>query len=207
LGQPFWGQGFATEAGQAGLRYGFDELGVESIVGIVHPENKASQRVLEKLGLRLTQRTQYFGMDCYRYAIERSSYDRAKEGPMFSTEQAIGAWVDMWNSYDLSQIDELFLRDANLTYFSSEKEGVIKGIEAVREHHRGFGFVEGGKASENKLWVEDLHTTDFGPAVIVTGVWHFRRGSGQVQRGPVTFVYVQKGDGYRLAHLNFGNYR
>ncbi len=125
---------------------------------------------------------------------------------MFSTEQMIGAWVDMWNSYDLTQVDKLFLTDAKLTYFSSEKEGVITGIEAVREHHKGFGFVEGGKPSENKLWVEDTRTDDFGSAVVVTGIWYFRRSSGQILRGPVTFVYVQEGDEYRLAHLHFANY-
>jgi len=126
---------------------------------------------------------------------------------MFATEKIVGAWVEMWNSYDLDQVDQLFLRDERVTYFSSEKEGVIKGYEAVREHHREFGFVEGGKTSENKLWVEDLHTTGFGPAVVVTGIWFFRRATGQEMRGPVTYVYVKQGEEYRLAHLNFGNYR
>ena len=125
---------------------------------------------------------------------------------MFATEKMVGAWVAMWNSYDLAQIDRLFLLDRNLTYFSSEKEGAIKGVEAVREHHRGFGFVNGGKSSDSKLWVEDLYTTDFDSAVVVTGIWHFRRATGQEQRGPLTFVYVKSGEEYRLAHLNFGNY-
>ena len=126
---------------------------------------------------------------------------------MFETEKIIGAWVGLWNSCDLDPVDQLFLRDERVTYFSSEKEGVIKGYEAVREHHREFGFVEGGKASENKLWVEDLHTSDLGPAVVVTGIWFFRRATGQVMRGPVTYLYVRQGEEYRLAHLNFGNYR
>jgi hypothetical protein len=126
---------------------------------------------------------------------------------MFQTDQIVSEWVAMWNSYDLSQVDTLFLQDARLTYFSSEFEGAIQGIEAVREHHVGFGFVPGGKDSENKLWVEDLHTSDFGSAVIVTGIWHFRRATGRVQRGPVTFVCVQQDGEYRLAHLNFGNYK
>ena len=71
-----WGKGFATEAGQASMQYGFQELGLESVVGIVHLENKASQRVLEKIGMSLTEQAQYFGMDCYRYIIERTTYDR-----------------------------------------------------------------------------------------------------------------------------------
>jgi RimJ/RimL family protein N-acetyltransferase len=56
------------------LQYGFDELHIEAIVGIVHPENKASQRVLEKLGLRLPKAANYFGMDCLRYEIRREWY-------------------------------------------------------------------------------------------------------------------------------------
>lgn len=76
LGKPFWGQGFATEAGRASVRYGFEELGVERVVGIVHLENRASQRVLEKLGMERLEQKPFFGMECYRYAIERSAYER-----------------------------------------------------------------------------------------------------------------------------------
>jgi RimJ/RimL family protein N-acetyltransferase len=77
LGELFWGQGFATEAGRASVRYGFEELGVESIAGIVHVENKASQRVLEKLGMEIVEQKQFFGIECYRYVVKRSSLDRA----------------------------------------------------------------------------------------------------------------------------------
>jgi RimJ/RimL family protein N-acetyltransferase len=79
LGGAHWGQGFATEAGQASLRYGFEEISLESVVGIVHPENAASRHVLEKLGMTLTGPAEYFGMACYRYAIERLSFDRVSE--------------------------------------------------------------------------------------------------------------------------------
>jgi ribosomal-protein-alanine N-acetyltransferase len=79
LGRAHWGKGFATEAGRASVRYGFEEVGVESIVGIVHPDNTASRRVLEKLGMRSTGPAEYFGMACYRYAVERSAYDGVSE--------------------------------------------------------------------------------------------------------------------------------
>ena len=59
----------------------------------------------------------------------------------FDPEEAVSTWVSMWNSYDLSLVDELFLTDPTVTYFSSEKEGLIKGIDAVSKHHAGFGFV------------------------------------------------------------------
>jgi ribosomal-protein-alanine N-acetyltransferase len=47
-----WGQGFATEGAQALVDYGFDDLGLDRIIGVTHPGNKASQRVLMKAGLK-----------------------------------------------------------------------------------------------------------------------------------------------------------
>jgi len=75
LGPAFWGQGYATEAGAASLRHAFETVRLEQVIGIVHPEHTASQHVLEKLGLRRMERTRYFGMDCFRYLIERSWYE------------------------------------------------------------------------------------------------------------------------------------
>ena len=127
----------------------------------------------------------------------------------FNIEETIDHWVAMWNAYDLSLVDELFLTDSRITYISSEKEGIIKGIDAIREHHKGFGFVHGGKNQDNKLWVEDVHTNVFRSTAIVVGTWLFQRGSessDEVQRGPFTFVYIRKGNAYRLAHLHFANY-
>jgi ribosomal-protein-alanine N-acetyltransferase len=72
-----WGQGLATEAIQACVRYGVERLGLTRIVGIVHPEHRASQRVLEKAGLKLETRARYFGMDCDRYTLETE----ARRGP------------------------------------------------------------------------------------------------------------------------------
>ncbi len=79
LGRDFWGQGFATEAAWASLHFGFEALKMQNdIIGIVHPENIASRRVLEKLGLAFTERTVYFDMDCYRYAIKSSLFGPEK---------------------------------------------------------------------------------------------------------------------------------
>jgi hypothetical protein len=42
----------------------------------------------------------------------------------FNTEEVVNAWVSMWNSYNLSLVDRLFLIGSNVTCFSSEKEGL-----------------------------------------------------------------------------------
>jgi RimJ/RimL family protein N-acetyltransferase len=46
------GRGYATEAAAAVLRHARETLGFQRIVAITAPDNKASQRVLEKIGLR-----------------------------------------------------------------------------------------------------------------------------------------------------------
>jgi len=74
LSEAYWGKGFATEGGLASLQFGFGVLGLESIIAIVHPDNKASKRVIEKLGMSLIDRNNYFGMDCLRYILDRHDY-------------------------------------------------------------------------------------------------------------------------------------
>jgi len=76
LDRHYWGRGFATEAGQAALQYGFEVHNATSVVGIVHPDNLASQRVLTKLGMQFVAEAEYFGMACYRYAVVRPSVNR-----------------------------------------------------------------------------------------------------------------------------------
>ena len=128
----------------------------------------------------------------------------------FNPQAAIDQWVAMWNSYDLDLVDELFLTDSTVSYLSSEREGAIIGIDAVREHHAGFGFVSGGEPPDATLWMEDVEVTTPGNIAVVTGTWYFRRGSdatAELQRGPVTFVYVPTADGYRIAHAHFADYQ
>jgi ribosomal-protein-alanine N-acetyltransferase len=48
----YWGRGYATEAARAMLRFGFEELRLHRITAWCVSENRASARVLEKLGMR-----------------------------------------------------------------------------------------------------------------------------------------------------------
>lgn len=49
-----WGQGYASEAAEAVLRYGFDTLRLDVVTAAVNPENAASERILIKLGMSKT---------------------------------------------------------------------------------------------------------------------------------------------------------
>lgn len=64
----YWGQGLATEAASATVRYGFDQFNLPYLLGIVERANLASVRVLEKVGMRYKRVTIFHEveMDVYR---------------------------------------------------------------------------------------------------------------------------------------------
>jgi ribosomal-protein-alanine N-acetyltransferase len=64
-----WGQGLATEASLASVRFGFADLGLKRIIGLVTPENIASVRVLEKTGLRYAETVTFWGHQFSKYVI------------------------------------------------------------------------------------------------------------------------------------------
>lgn len=53
----FWGRGLATESSLASIDYARHQLGLQRLVGWVHPENVASARVLRKLGFSFEKKT------------------------------------------------------------------------------------------------------------------------------------------------------
>jgi len=46
-----WGQGYATEAARAALRFGFEDLDLAEIVSFTVPANTRSRAVMERLGM------------------------------------------------------------------------------------------------------------------------------------------------------------
>jgi RimJ/RimL family protein N-acetyltransferase len=72
LDPKFWGQGLATEAASAAIRYGLEQLKFPYILGIVERENKASVRVLEKLGMQHQRETIFLGVEMDVYSVESS---------------------------------------------------------------------------------------------------------------------------------------
>jgi RimJ/RimL family protein N-acetyltransferase len=74
LHQEFWGRGLATEGGWAGLRYGFEVVGLERIISATMATNAASRRVLEKCGLRFQGELPMAGTVVAWYAIDRADW-------------------------------------------------------------------------------------------------------------------------------------
>jgi RimJ/RimL family protein N-acetyltransferase len=69
-----WGRGIATEAGEAVMNFGWGTLGLKRIIGLVLEGNRASIRVLEKLGLQFEKMIQEEDdVEAMCFAIERKS--------------------------------------------------------------------------------------------------------------------------------------
>lgn len=66
----YWGRGLATEAVLASVEYGFDVLDLDHIIALVLPENVASIRILEKIGMQLEAEFDYDGHKTLRYVLD-----------------------------------------------------------------------------------------------------------------------------------------
>lgn len=57
LAHSFWGRGLATEGANECVRHAFENLHLDELCSIHDPENVASRRVMEKLGMRFDRDT------------------------------------------------------------------------------------------------------------------------------------------------------
>jgi ribosomal-protein-alanine N-acetyltransferase len=51
LARAYWGQGLGTEAAQAILNYGFEQLQLSRLICLIDRDNQASQKVAQKIGM------------------------------------------------------------------------------------------------------------------------------------------------------------
>ena len=89
LAREHWGHGYATEAGQAALRVGFERLALAEVVSFTAVGNLRSRSVMERIGMRDThQDFEYPGipeghalrLHCL-YRIRRAEWARETAGP------------------------------------------------------------------------------------------------------------------------------
>jgi ribosomal-protein-alanine N-acetyltransferase len=97
IGVPYWGRGYASEAGEELIRHGFEDLGFERIFAGYYARNAASGRVLQKLGMvyegTLRRHVCKWGeyLDVVYYGLVRdewlSSATRSTESPAAAGEE------------------------------------------------------------------------------------------------------------------------
>jgi RimJ/RimL family protein N-acetyltransferase len=65
IDKAYWGQGLATEAARGLLQYGFEHLKLSRLICLIDPDNIASQRVAEKIGMTLEKKVDGIDGDNY----------------------------------------------------------------------------------------------------------------------------------------------
>jgi ribosomal-protein-alanine N-acetyltransferase len=74
LARDHWGQGYATEAASASVRFGFEHVGLDRILAFAQPLNVASRHVMEKLGMTYERTARLFGIDAVVYRLVRGDF-------------------------------------------------------------------------------------------------------------------------------------
>lgn len=64
-----WGQGYATEAACAVRDYAFTVLQLPQLISLIRVGNLASQRVAEKVGMRLLAEPERYGIRYWQYGL------------------------------------------------------------------------------------------------------------------------------------------
>ena len=73
LDKPFWGKGYATEATRASLQLGFEKFDLDHIIALVHPQNTASLRVIQKCGFVPVETIRLWGIELLRHKLDKET--------------------------------------------------------------------------------------------------------------------------------------
>ena len=71
LAREHWGKGYATEGARRALDYAWNELDKDHVISLIHPDNKGSINVAERLGEKREGKTELLGHDVWIYGIDR----------------------------------------------------------------------------------------------------------------------------------------
>jgi len=74
LKKKFWGNGYATEAAMASLKYGFQEMKLDQICGAADVNNLASNHILAKIGMTKKEPFVFQGVTCNWYEVTREEW-------------------------------------------------------------------------------------------------------------------------------------
>ncbi len=67
----FWNQGLATEAAKCCRDYAFQDLGRDRVISLIDVNNRPSQRVAEKLGMKIERRIMKWERNILVYALQK----------------------------------------------------------------------------------------------------------------------------------------
>jgi [ribosomal protein S5]-alanine N-acetyltransferase len=70
----YWNQGLATEAAIAVRDHAFGDLKLSRVISLIHPDNAASRRVAEKIGMHFERKTVFKGFPTQIFALNRPKW-------------------------------------------------------------------------------------------------------------------------------------
>jgi RimJ/RimL family protein N-acetyltransferase/protein tyrosine phosphatase (PTP) superfamily phosphohydrolase (DUF442 family) len=101
----FWGQGYAREAAAATLEYAREVQRLDRVVAITKPDNVASGRLLERIGLRLEGTIRLQADEPLTYYGTPPTFVEGPEAPPFDAENVRQVFGGLWTSGQLSAAD------------------------------------------------------------------------------------------------------
>ncbi len=78
LGRDWWGHGYATEAAQAAMDWGFEQLGFTDLLSLIDPANHASIAVATRLGESPRGDVELWGNRVLIYGISRAEWQAGR---------------------------------------------------------------------------------------------------------------------------------
>jgi len=79
LARDAWGKGYASEGARHALSHAFTEMGRDHVISLIHPENRASMKVAERMGEKPEGETEILGIPVIIYGISKETWEKLKE--------------------------------------------------------------------------------------------------------------------------------
>ncbi len=70
----YWNRGIATEAARKVRDHAFGDLELPRVISLIHPDNVASRRVAEKIGMLFERQTVFKGLPTLVFALRREQW-------------------------------------------------------------------------------------------------------------------------------------
>ena len=129
-----WGKGYASEVADALARHIFKLKDPEKLVIIMHPENRASRRVAEKLGATYVKDIDFRGLPCQYTELSRDALakrESVRKDAVAETERLILRPLNEGDAQ--AQLDALFTNPETLPDWPADKRTLEYSKSAIIE--------------------------------------------------------------------------
>jgi RimJ/RimL family protein N-acetyltransferase len=76
LARDAWGKGYASEGARHALSHAFTEMGRRRVISLIHPENRASIKVAERMGEKPEGETEILGIPVIIYGVSKETFEK-----------------------------------------------------------------------------------------------------------------------------------